>query len=69
MFKFYHQRLLQIIEMLPEQVLPEDYERDLVITRGQPIIALLFKEIQRYNVLLGIVGKNLNDTLSALKGE
>jgi len=55
--------------MLPDPVPKNEYERDLVITRGSPLVTLLYKEVQRYNILLEIIKTNLDETLASLQGE
>lgn len=68
LFKFYQRKLTRIQRLLPEQIAPREYEKDLVITRGMPLVTLLYKEVNRYNILLGIINRNLKETLASLQG-
>ena len=57
---------MQIQKQLPDEIAPREYDKALQIVRGEPLVTLLYKEVQRYNVLLSTIKQNLSETLSTL---
>ena len=59
---------MQILQKIPATITNSELEKDLVIDRSQAFSTFLYKEAQRYNSLLEVIRRNLDDTLSALEG-
>ena len=67
-YEFYRKKLLTVQAEIPLAFPKDEYEMAIKIDRDRCFNTLLVKETQRYNNLINIIKRNLNNTLAVMEG-